>query len=59
MISIELILYGVVGGLVGLKFLLLGLAAVLLIYALTERKRQRRMASTHDADRRPRLDVHA
>jgi len=59
MIAIESILYALLGGLVGLKVFLLGLAAVLLVYTLTERTRQRKMASVRVHDRRPRLDVHA
>ncbi|MEN8761716.1 MAG: hypothetical protein ABF290_04720 [Thiogranum sp.] len=58
MIAIESILYALLGGLVGLKVFLLGLAAVLLVYTLTERTRQRKMASVR-VHRRPRLDVHA
>ena len=59
MIAIETLLYGLVGGLVGLKIALLGLAAVLFIYTMTERRRQRKMASSRVTVRRPRLDVHA
>ena len=59
MITINTLLYGLLGGLVGLKVFLLGLAAVLLVYTLTERTRQRKMASVRVHDRRPRLDVHA
>jgi hypothetical protein len=59
MISIEAILYGLLGGLVGLKVFLLGLAAVLFVYSLKERKRRRKMASARAAARPPRLDVHA
>jgi len=59
MISIESILYGLLGGLVGLKVFLLGLAAVLFIYTLTERNRQRKMTSVPAPARPPRLDVHA
>ena len=56
---IESILYGLLGGLVGMKIFLLGLAAVLFIYTLTERNRQRKMASVPAPARPPRLDVHA
>ena len=59
MIAIESILYGLLGGLVGLKIFLLGLAAILFVYTLTERNRQRKMASVRVPARRPRLDVHA
>ena len=59
MITIDSLLFGLVGGLVGLKFVLLGLAAVLFVYTLTERNRQRKMASARAPVRPPRLDVHA
>ena len=56
---LESILYGMLGGLVGLKVFLLGLAAVLFIYTLKVHNRQRRMTSARTRSRRPRLDVHA
>ena len=59
MITINSLLYGLVAGLVGLKFVLLGFAAVLFIYTLTERNRQRKMESVRAPVRPPRLDVHA
>jgi hypothetical protein len=59
MILIEFMLYGLVGGLVGLKIFLLSFAAILFVYTLRERSRHRRMASGLTPDRRPRLDVHA
>jgi hypothetical protein len=59
MIAMESILYGLLGGLVGLKIFLLGLAAVLFVYSLTERTRQRKIASARAPAQRPRLDVHA
>ena len=59
MIAIDSILYGLLGGLVGLKVFLLGLAAILFVYTLTERTRQRKMASARAAARSPRLDIHA
>jgi len=59
MILIESILYGLIGGLVGLKIFLLGLAGVLFVYTLTERDRQRKMASVRAPARPPGLDVHA
>ena len=59
MISIESILYGLLGGLVGLKIFLLALAAVLFVYTLTERTRRRKMASARAPARPPTLDVHA
>ena len=59
MIAIESILYALLGGLVGLKVFLLGLAALLLVYTLTERNQQRKMTSVPAPARPPRLDVHA
>jgi hypothetical protein len=59
MTAIESILYGLLGGLVGLKIFLLGLAGVLFVYTLTARNRQRKMASVRVPAKRPRLDVHA
>jgi len=59
MIAIESILYGLLGGLVGLKIFLLGLAAVLFVYSLTEHTRQGKTASVRAPARRPSLDVHA
>ena len=59
MIAIESILYALLGGLVGLKVFLLGLAALLLVYTLTERKRQRKTASVRAPAQRTSLDVHA
>ena len=60
MIEINSLLYGLVTGLVGLKIALLGLAAVLFVYTLTQRSnRQRKMASARAPARPPRLDVHA
>ena len=56
---LESILYGMLGGLVGLKVFLLGLAAFLFIYTLKARIRQRRTASARAPARPPRLDVHA
>jgi hypothetical protein len=59
MITMESILYGLLGGLVGLKIFLLGLAAILFVYTLKARTRPRKMASARAPARRPRLDVHA
>jgi hypothetical protein len=59
MITINTLLYGLLGGLVGLKVFLLGLAAVLFIYTVTERNQQRKMTSVAAPARPPRLDVHA
>ncbi len=57
MLSFELFLYGLLGGLVGLKIFLLGLAAVLFVYSLTKRTQQRDMTPAR-TPARPRLDVH-
>jgi hypothetical protein len=59
MIAIESVLYGVIGGLVGAKIFLLGLAAVFFIYTLTEHKPQRKVASLRVPARRPGPDLHA
>ena len=60
MIAIDTLLFGLLGGLVGLKIFLLGLAAVLFVYTLTQRSnRQRRMASARASAPPPRLDVYA
>jgi len=59
MIEINSLLYGLVAGLVGLKIVLIGLAAILFVYTLTERNRRRKMAAARAPARPPRLDVHA
>ena len=59
MIEINSLLYGLVTGLVGLKFFLLGLAAVLFVYTLRERTRLRNMRAARAPARPPGLDVHA
>ena len=59
MIEINSLLYGLVTGLIGLKIALLGLAAVLFVYALRERNRQRNITAARAPARPPRLDVHA
>jgi len=59
MIEINSLLYGLVTGLVGLKFFLLGLAAVLFVYTLTQRTRQQKVTSARTPARHRRLDVHA
>jgi hypothetical protein len=59
MITINSLLYGLLGGLVGLKIALLGIAAVLFIYMLTERNRQHKVAPARTPARRRRLDVYA
>jgi len=57
MIAINSLLYGLVAGLIGLKIALLAVAAVLLLYTLTARSRQHKVAPA--PVRRRRLDVHA
>ena len=59
MIAIDTLLFGLLGGLVGLKIFLLALAAVLFVYTLTQGNRQRKIASARAPARPPRLDVHA
>ena len=54
MITIESILYSLLGGLVGLKIYLLGLAAVLFVYSLTKHNQQRKTPPA----RPPRLDIY-
>ena len=59
MIAIETLLFGLVAGLIGVKLALLAAAAVLFVYALTARARQRRVAHAPRPGRQRRLDVHA
>ena len=60
MIAIDTLLFGLLGGLVGLKIFLPALAAVLFVYTLTQHSnRQRKIAPARAPARRPRLDVHA
>ncbi len=59
MIMIETLLLGLVAGLVGFKVALLAAAALLVVYGLTRRSRQRKLARVSAPARRPRLDVHA
>ncbi len=59
MMTIETLLLGLVGGLVGLKVGLLATAALLFLYGLTERARHRKVVRAPAPVRQPRLDVHA
>ena len=59
MIAIETLLFGVVAGLLGLKLVLLAVAAVLFVNVLMQRARQRRMVRAPKPVRRPGIDVHA
>jgi len=59
MMTIETLLLGLVGGLVGLKIGLLATAALLFVYGLTEHARQTKVVRVPAPVRQPRLDVHA
>jgi ABC-type antimicrobial peptide transport system permease subunit len=59
MISIEAILYGLIGGLVGLKFFLLGLAAILFVYTLRDCTRQGKTVPVRAPARPPGPNLHA
>ena len=59
MIAIETLLFGLLGGLIGLKVALLAAAAVLLVYGLTVHTRQRKVTSAPVPVRQRRLDVRA
>ena len=59
MFAIDTLLFGLVAGLIGFKTALLAAAAILFLYTMTGRTRQRKMASARVAVRTPRLDVHA
>jgi hypothetical protein len=59
MTILDTILFGMLAGVIALKVALLAAAAVLLVYALTERIRQRKCAPAAVAARHPGLDVHA
>jgi hypothetical protein len=58
MIAIETLLFGLVGGLIGVKLAALAAAAVLFVYGLTARPRQPRVAAAPATAGRKRLDVH-
>ena len=59
MTILDTILFGMLAGVITLKVALLAAAAVLLVYGLTERIRQRKGAPAAVAARHPVLDVHA
>ena len=59
MIILDTVLFGMLAGVITLKVALLAAAAVLLVYGLTERIRQRKGAPAAVAARHPGLDVHA
>ena len=62
MIVIDILLFGLVAGLIGIKVAVLAAAAILFIRGLAGRARQRKIASTPVGRRRGRqhrLDVHA
>ena len=56
---LDTVLFGLLAGVITLKVALLAAAAVLLVYGLTERIRQRRMAPAVVAVKQPGLDAHA
>jgi hypothetical protein len=51
-------LLGILAGLITFKIVLLAVAAVLFVYALTERRRQRALTPARAPVRHNRLDVH-
>ena len=59
MTILDTILFGMLAGVITLKVALLAAAAVLLVYGLTARIRQRKGAPAAVAARHPGLDVHA
>jgi hypothetical protein len=59
MTILDTVLFGVLAGVITLKVALLAAAAVLLVYGLTERIRQRKVAPAGVAAKHPGLDVHA
>ena len=56
---LDTVLFGMLAGIITLKVALLAAAAVLLVHGLTERVRQRKVASAAVAVKQPGLDVHA
>lgn len=60
MISFETFLYGMLGGLMGMKAFLLGLAALLLVYSLKDRtgRTPGSRVSPRVSKRQPRIDIH-
>ena len=59
MTILDTVLFGMLAGVITLKVALLAAAAVLLVYGLTERIRQRKVATAGIAAKHPGLDVHA
>jgi hypothetical protein len=59
MTILDTVLFGMLAGVITLKVALLAAAAVLLVYGLTERIRQRKVATAGNAAKHPGLDVHA
>jgi hypothetical protein len=59
MTILETVMFGMLAGIITLKVALLAAAAVLLVYSLTERILQRKVAPAVVAARHPKLDVHA
>jgi len=59
MTILDTVLFGMLAGLITLKVALLAAAAVLLVYGLTERIRQRKVAPAKVPVKHPGLDVHA
>ena len=57
MIAIDLLLVGLVAGLVGFKVVLLAAAALLFVYTLTARARKRRLAREPTPVQQRRPDV--
>ena len=56
---LDTVLFGMLAGIITLKVALLAAAAVLLVYGLTERVRQRKVAPAAVAVKQPGQDVHA
>jgi hypothetical protein len=59
MTILDTILFGMLAGVITLKVALLAAAAVLMLYGLTARVRQLKVAPAAVAARHPGLDVHA
>jgi hypothetical protein len=59
MTVLDTVLFGMLAGIITLKVTLLAAAAVLLVYGLTERVRQHKVAPALAAAKQPGLGVHA
>jgi 4-amino-4-deoxy-L-arabinose transferase-like glycosyltransferase len=59
MTILETVLFGMIAGVITLKVALLAAAAVLLVYGLTGRIRQRKVAAAAAAVKQTGQDVHA